>query len=176
MHFHSHASIVVQILSVNVTGEGIIAEFCQELVKVSKPLMKVLNLDFKKCLPNPKIPNFEKYELIAVLLILAWIILLFEPFSSRFSNIIMDHYYPERSKDRTVWLYQNVLTKRTSFLKFARKQSQRKLDGVREARSRTCMEIFRAKFDNFWLCRKIFGYNREMCCVLCGSPQKNEFV
>jgi hypothetical protein len=167
--------IIVQILTVKVAGEGIVAEFCQELVKVSKPLMKILNLDFKKCLPTPKIPNFPKYELIAIILILAWLILLLEPFASRFSSVIMDHYYPERSKDRTVWLYQNILTKRSSFLKFARKQTKNKfLNGPEKSRSRTCCELFRAKFDNIWLCRKIFGYNREMCCVLCGSPREDE--
>lgn len=156
-------------------GQGIVAEFCQELVKVSKPLMKMLNLDFKKCLPSPKSPNFMKYELIAVLLIISWIILLLEPFASRFSNVIMNHYYPERSKERTVWLYQNVVTKRTSYLKFARKQIQKKFSkGGSKEKSRTCMEIFRAKFDQFWLCRKIFGYNREVCCVLCGSQQEDE--
>lgn len=166
--------ITVQILTVNIAGEGIIAEFCQELVKVSKPLMKILNLDFKKCLPNPKIPNFPKYELIAILLVLAWTILLIEPFASRFSNIIMDHYYSERSDDRTVWLYQNILTKRTSFLKFARKQNRKKFSVGGVEKSRTCCEVFRAKFDNIWICRKIFGYNRELCCILCGSSYENE--
>lgn len=160
-------------MSVNVAGVGIIAEFCQELVKISKPLMKILNLDFKNCLPKPKIPNFLKYELIAILLVIAWVILFFEPFASRFSNVIMNHYYPERSNERTIWLYQNTLTKRISFLKYAKRQTRKKMFGSKEG-SRTCIEIFRAKFDRYWICRKIFGYNRYMCCVLCGIQKENE--
>lgn len=165
----------MEILNVNVSGEGIVAELCQDLVGVLRPLVKIVNVDFEICLPHPKTPDFQKYKIIAALLIISWIILFLEPYSLRFRNIIMDHYYPERAKDRAVWLYQKVMTKRTSFFKYAKRKVFKKLtNGENEEKSRSCMEIFRAKFEDIWICRKIFGYNKDLCCILCGDQHEDE--
>lgn len=90
----------------------------------------------------------------------------------------MSHYYPERANDRAVWLYQNIAARRTSFLKFARQKVYKKFSSAKKVedrfKTRTCMEIFRAKFDKIWICRKMFGYNKNLSCILCGDQYENE--
>lgn len=148
---------------------------CKDLVGIFKPLAKIKNVDITPCLPSPITPNYEKYKIIAILITLTWIILFLEPFSLRLRNLIMDHYYPERCKDRAIWLYQNLMTKRTSFFKYSRKKVLNKLSGKRDSgKSRTCLEIFRAKFEGVWICRKILGYNKDLSCVLCGDQFDDE--
>ena len=34
----------------------------------------------------------------------------------------MSYYYPDRAKERAVWLYNHILRSRGSFLRFARRQ------------------------------------------------------
>lgn len=168
---------LVDILTVNVRGEGVVAELCQDLVGVLQPLVKIVNVDATPCLPIPNPPNFEKYKLISALIIASWIILILEPFSLRCRSMIMSHYYPERANDRAIWLYQNIATRRITFLKFARQNVYKKFScGSNEDhfKTRTCMDIFRAKFDKFWICRKIFGYNKSLSCILCGDQHENE--
>lgn len=134
----------------------------------------MLNLDFSTCAPSPSTPDFDKYHLIVLLIIVSWLMLFTEPFARRFCSAFMDHYYPDRAEDRTVWLYQNIHAKRTSLNKFFKKKSLQKYAKGEDFKSQTFVEAFRAKFDNFWLCRKLIGYNEEMCCAICGRQQKNE--
>lgn len=130
------------------SGHGIMAEFCRELVNVMEPLTQISDVDFVACLPHAETPNFKNYEFIAMLVASSWIILFFEPYALRFRNIIMEYYYPQRSDDRVNWLYYEILRKRTGFTKFARKQLKEKLlsDGRSKQSPATCMQIFRSKF------------------------------
>lgn len=141
----------VKIFSIQVGGQGIIAEFCQELVEVLKPLMKMKDLDFTQCLPHPHIPDFQKYKIILFLIILTWILLFLEPYALRFKNLIMEHYYPEISHHRTVWLYHEILRKRTSFLKFARRQARKRLSNAKSEKKEpmTFTQIFISKISRY---------------------------
>jgi DC-STAMP-like protein len=159
------------VLTVDVAGEGVVADLCRDLVGVLKPLVKIVDVNFNPCLPQPQFPDYGNYKKIAILLGISWIILFIEPFSLRLRTVIMDHYYPQRANDRAVWLYQNVITKRISFFKFARLEIFRRLSKNQSFKTRSCFEILRAKFDNFWICRKICGYNKDFACMLCGDQQ-----
>ena len=130
------------------SGHGIMAEFYKELVNVMEPLTQTSDVDFVTCLPHAETPNFKKYEFIAMLIVISWIILFFEPYALRLRNRIMEHYYPKRSEDRVNWLYHEILRKRTGFTKFARKQMKEKLfsDGRSMESPATCMQILRSKF------------------------------
>jgi len=131
-----------------VSGQGIMAEFCKELVNVMEPLTQISDVDFVTCLPHAETPNFKKYEAIVILVACSWIILFFEPYALRLRNIIMEHYYPQRSEDRVNWLYHEILRKRSGFTKFAREQLKGKLlnYGRSMESPATCMQILRSKF------------------------------
>ncbi|XP_070510039.1 DC-STAMP domain-containing protein 2-like [Chironomus tepperi] len=165
----------VDLMSVNVSGHGIMADFCKELVNVMRPLTHINDVDFVTCLPHGETPNFKKYEAIAMLVASSWIILFFEPYSLRLRNVIMEHYYPKRSDDRVNWLYHEILKKRTGFTKFARKQLKEKLfsDGRSRESPSTCMQILRSKFSRFWIFRKLFGYNESLSCLVCSKMMKH---
>lgn len=49
------------ILTVEVIGEGIIAEMYSGIISVFTPLTKGYNVDPVPCLPNPVIPSMEVY-------------------------------------------------------------------------------------------------------------------
>ncbi|KAL7050481.1 hypothetical protein ACKWTF_004096 [Chironomus riparius] len=160
----------VDLLTVNVSGHGIMADFCKELVNVMEPLTQTSDVDFVTCLPHAETPNFKKYESIAMLIVSSWIILFFEPYALRLRNSIMEHYYPQRSEHRVNWLYHEILRKRTGFTKFARKQMKEKL--FRESPA-TCMQVLRSKFSRFWIFRKIFGYNENISCLMCSKMMRH---
>lgn len=133
--------------SIEINGQGVIAEFCQDLAEILKPLMKVGNVNFSACLPMPLVPDFEKYKTIIMLTSFSWIILFFEPYALRLQHIIMNYYYPEMSRDRTVWLYHEILRKRTSFLKYIRRQAKNKIFGDDKSlkEQMTFMQLLRTK-------------------------------
>jgi hypothetical protein len=113
--------------------------------------MKVDNVDFTPCLPTPQFPDFKKYRTIILLAASSWILLFIEPYALRLKNVIMEHYYPEITRDRTVWLYHEILRKRTGFLKYARRQARNKMFGHEHAmrEDMTFMQIFRAKIRRY---------------------------
>jgi hypothetical protein len=69
-----------------------------------------------------------------------------EPVGLRLQNVVMSYYYPERARQRALWLYNHILRSRGSFLTFIRRQLRRKFgkskDGVTEKIS--LMERLRA--------------------------------
>lgn len=143
--------ILVELLSVNVTGNGIVAEMCRELVEIFKPMVKFYDVNLQLCLPHPHQPDYCDYLKIGALVVTTWMMLLLEPFGLRLRSVIMDHYYPERCLERTVWLYHHILRKRMSFIKFAWnsmiKEVTQTLSESIGVEKMTCMEIFRAKID-----------------------------
>lgn len=140
--------MTVDLLKVNVNGTGIIAEFSQELISVMKPLTKMSDVDFMECLPHAEYPNYDKYQTICILVAFSWLILIFEPYALRLRNKIMELYYPQRAEDRTVWLYHEIMRKRTGLVRFARQQLTRKIFGDNDITadiSMTCAQVLKAK-------------------------------
>lgn len=58
-----------KILKVNVTGDGIVSNFCKDLVDVFEPMVKICNVDPSPCLPKPHVPNFAKYDKIGEIIV-----------------------------------------------------------------------------------------------------------
>lgn len=143
---------LVEMISVEVIGHGVVYELCQELVDVFKPLVKFFDVDYKLCLPHPHQPDFPKYAKIGILTVCCWTLLVLEPFGLRLRSLVMQHFYPNRSLERTVWLYHHILRRRMKFSDYARRQASRKLRLNEPFIDETagCFEIFRAKIDR-WL-------------------------
>ncbi|CRL00122.1 CLUMA_CG013402, isoform A [Clunio marinus] len=134
---------------ISVIGDGVIAEMCQDLVMIFKPLMKSFDLQLKVCLPIPYRPNFSEYAKIGLLVISSWIFLIVEPYAMRLKCVIMSDQYPEKTAERTVWLYYHILRKRTTFFGFIKKQMKQDRNSHAKYRKETCFEIFKAKFDQY---------------------------
>lgn len=135
----------MDMISIKVVGHGIVAEIFQDLVDLLQPLLKHYDVDLLTCLPSPHHPDYNRYAKIAFFILLCWILLIFEPIGSRMRTSIMEIQYPERSLERTVWLYHHILRKRTSFVKFARRQVRRKR--LKDNEHMTFVELLRSKFE-----------------------------
>lgn len=64
---------------------------------------------------------------VGFVLLLCWILALFEPYGLRMRQSVMSYYNPIRARERAIWLFNDILKKRQNFLKFARRQLRRKV-------------------------------------------------
>jgi len=159
-----------EMISFDIHGSGVVADLAREFAAIIKPFAVFKDFDPAECLPKPRQPNYGDYHRIAALMLFAWLLLLGEPYILRLRQTIMQQFYPDRSLQRTVWLYFHIMRKRTSFLTFARRQARRRfLKDDTFGTSFSCLESFRAKVDGIWICRKMFGVNSSRMCMLCGA-------
>lgn len=100
-------------ISVSVNGSGIVANICRGIIKAFEPAKEAYNIDPVECLPNPYVPNYIEYLKIGGLLLLAWLLLLFEPFALRLRIIILNKFHPDRDLERAVWLHSEILIERS---------------------------------------------------------------
>lgn len=136
----------------HVHGQGLIAELIHGIVAAFSPIVDAFQIDPKPCLPMPSRPDRIRYAEIGALLLLAWSMLIFEPYALRVRQIVMNRYEPERSRDRAAWLLQQIVRKRMSFVKLARRALRRRFhkDGAGQMVERVkCMELVRAKLNKY---------------------------
>ncbi|XP_033606754.1 DC-STAMP domain-containing protein 2 [Cryptotermes secundus] len=155
-------------VGIHVQGSGMVADLYHSIANALKPLGAKMDIDNVPCLPNPVPPDFGRYIQIVSLILLCWVLTILEPYGLRLKHVVMSYYYPERARQRAVWLYNNILRSRGGFLKFIRRQLRRKFgkskDGVIEKVS--LMDRLRAKFP--WLDIILWDSKQKMC-ILCGK-------
>ncbi|XP_055383719.1 DC-STAMP domain-containing protein 2 [Condylostylus longicornis] len=154
---------------VEVSGVGFLADIYNGVINSFEPLAAKYEMDPTPCLPIPQPLNFKRYYQIGAVLIVCWIFLFMEPYALRFRQIIMKIFYPERAKERAVWLYNEILLKRSCFIKIARRQARSKILKNGEGMEFSCMDWIRAKTNQWYIFRKIFGEGKNLYCVLCAS-------
>lgn len=88
-------------------------EIFRGIVRAFEPISQNYTIDSKLCLPNPSVPNFTNYYMIAIILLMAWIFLFCQPYGLRLRHIIMRLFYPEVAKQRAIWLYNKILLDRS---------------------------------------------------------------
>lgn len=146
----------------HIEGNGLLADLLRSIVTAFQPLGLELEIDTIPCLPDPIPPDYDRYiqigqpfqrqkgtlfytSLFSVsLLVLCWILTVFEPYGLRLRHKVMCYYHPVRAKQRAVWLYNHIMRSRSSFLKFARRQLRRKITGSKQITKITCKEYLRA--------------------------------
>lgn len=84
---------------------------------------------------------------LVFLLLLCWILLVFEPYGMRLRQVVMNKYNPNRANERATWLYNTILRRRESFVKFARRETRRIFLKDKEAEKRNIFDVFRAKYN-----------------------------
>ncbi|XP_055538451.1 DC-STAMP domain-containing protein 2 [Wyeomyia smithii] len=156
-------------VTLEVRGFGIVADMYRGIVGAFEPMVQQLDvIDAVQCAPEPVEPNLNRYLLICLLLLFCWMATVLEPYGLRTRQIIMRGYFPERARERAVWLYNDILLKRETFVKIARRQLAfgRKLT-TEEVIS--WMDVIRAKTNRCWICRKILGESGVRRCILCST-------
>lgn len=136
--------------TMHVTGMGLISELIQGIIHAFSPFAETFNIDPTPCLPQPSVPNFRRYFEIVSALIFCWMLLIFEPYGLRMRQIVMNRYHPDRSHERAAWLYNHLLRRRMTFVKFARRDA-RQMFGKKQQSSSvekiSCLQWLRARFD-----------------------------
>lgn len=51
---------------------------------------------------------------------------IFQPYGLRLRHIVLNHYYPEIANRRAIYLYKQILTKRSTFLTVTQRALRRK--------------------------------------------------
>lgn len=133
-----------KIPTVQVKGTGFFADLLKSIVKAFQPVGIRLEIDTVPCLPDPIPPDYDRYVQIASLLFTCWILTLFEPYGLRWRHSVMCYYHPTRAKERAIWLYNQIMRTRSSFLKFARRQLRRKFGKDKSIAKVTCKEYLAA--------------------------------
>ncbi|XP_047512463.1 uncharacterized protein LOC125054541 isoform X2 [Pieris napi] len=127
------------------------------------------------CLPDPRPPDFKRYSQIGVIIVILWLLALFEPYGLRLRHVIMGHHRPERAKARASWLYNHILRTRGSFMKLARRKLHREYKYHSEEHL-----TFRHWLDShlsFYFLRYVFGtLPKPPHCLLCETMEKHKDI
>lgn len=164
-----HAGLETKpLMNVSVSGHGMIADLYKNIIEVFKPFEHQYYIDPTPCLPNPFPPNFDIYFKICFYLFLSWTLAIFQPYGLRLRQIIMNRFYPSAARIRAAWLCNHLIRRRESFVKFARRRARRKFFKDTSVEYVSCLNYLRAKFNHFWIFRKLLGRGYEHYCMLCG--------
>ncbi|KAH8232758.1 hypothetical protein KR038_007977, partial [Drosophila bunnanda] len=89
-----------------ISGGGRIGDILRAFVYAFEP--NVIQIDFFNCLPVPRKPMYFRYFWISVLYVLAWIMVLWEPYGLRQRHRIMAYFYPQESCRRVQYLHCRI--------------------------------------------------------------------
>ncbi|XP_076648285.1 uncharacterized protein LOC143356460 [Halictus rubicundus] len=160
------------LVSIHVAGEGYMSDLYRSIIKSFTPHGKESEINTMLCLPQPVPPDMDKYTQIITLIILCWLIALFEPYGLRLRHVVLCQYYPDRAKQRATWLYNHIIRSRGNFLKFARRQLRRKfgLAGGEKIEKVTLQ-------DRLWVvcpCLNMLFPRKQKMCLLCGAVEQSD--
>ncbi|XP_076284740.1 uncharacterized protein LOC143211164 [Lasioglossum baleicum] len=160
------------VVSIHVAGEGYMADLYRSIIKSFTPHGKESEINTMLCLPQPVPPDMDKYTQIIALIILCWMVAVFEPYGLRLRHVVLCQYYPDRAKQRATWLYNHIIRSRGNFLKFARRQLRRKfgLAGGEKIEKVTLQ-------DRLWaVCPflNILFPRKQKMCLLCGAVERSD--
>ncbi|XP_016982315.1 DC-STAMP domain-containing protein 2 isoform X2 [Drosophila rhopaloa] len=158
MSFHGHQEAGLEVpayIDLEIKGGGFVADIMRGIANAFRPLTQKSVLDTNPCLPLPVEPDYAEYILILVLCLLAWLILLAEPYVLRTRHLIMAYFYPDRAKERAMFLYNRISDDRTSLFQFARRRKRNAYNHKRNVEHLRCFN---------WLSKGFAGLLRRCCC------------
>ncbi|XP_069674725.1 DC-STAMP domain-containing protein 2-like [Periplaneta americana] len=158
-------------VGVHIEGEGLMADLLRSVAKAFKPLGIKMEVDTVPCLPDPIPPDYGRYIQIVAVMLLCWLLALLEPYGLRMRHVVMCYYYPDRARQRAVWLYNHILRSRGGFLKFARRQLRRKFGKDKEGAIEKVSLLDRLR-ERFPFLNIILGKSSQKSCLLCGRVVK----
>ncbi|KAK6622114.1 hypothetical protein RUM44_001921 [Polyplax serrata] len=162
---------------VRINGKGIVAAIFQNISYAVKKQFTLPKLDPTPCLPDPVPPDWNRYYQILALVLICWLLAMFEPYGLRLRHTVMVTYHPDRARERAIWLYNRIISNRNSYVKVARREMRRKYKNTVE------VPKLRGKItanDNHFKCptEKCVGVFCKDCfeilkyCSICTDPSK----
>ncbi|XP_063389376.1 uncharacterized protein LOC134675144 [Cydia fagiglandana] len=156
-----------------VSGSGPLAATVRVVLEAISVPLKLPPTSTAGCLPDPNPPDLQRYAQIGTLILLLWLLALFEPYGLRLRHVISGHYEPERAKARAVWLYYHIIRTRSGFLKYARRKLHRQFKYMSEEKY-TFQNLLNNCIPCQWL-RTLLGVGpAEPHCLLCCTKHRQE--
>jgi len=152
-------------LSVCGGGGGMMAKMLSKLSN-DKSLNKTEEFDNSACFTNVKATSSEEVKKTIIAFILLSIYILFELYVKRFNKLICTFYFQKWEKKRIIWLYNDLLRKRKSFIQSCKikvnfkKKTNRLIDT-------------KPKINSSFLNKLFPSYKR---CILCDTSHKDDYV
>ncbi|CAK9303405.1 unnamed protein product [Gordionus sp. m RMFG-2023] len=160
-------------LKIDIEGKGMLANMYKEVVgSFEKMGHSVSQVETKTCIPLPYEPDYDVYPIICATLLVVFFLVIFESYGLRLRHIICDFYYPQRAKQRGIYLYNQITLKRNNVLGFMRTQIEQTSDTEEDKvdiRDKLAMQYrcLRVLF-------KCLGYERKYCSTCCKPGHKND--
>ncbi|XP_049771090.1 DC-STAMP domain-containing protein 2 [Schistocerca cancellata] len=158
-----------QVVDVNVKGTGFLASIYRNVMGAFKPFDVNAKVDTIPCLPHPLPPNYMRYMQIGFIVLLCLILSIIEPYVLRLRQWFMGYYYPQRAKQRAVWLYNRILRSRENFLKFARRHLRRKFGKGKRGGDEE--SFFTQLWQRCALLQRIIPHTPQKACLVCAETQ-----
>nr|XP_028566930.1 DC-STAMP domain-containing protein 2 isoform X2 [Podarcis muralis] len=168
-----HGEIVARApvtMSVSVNGTGYTGEMYRDMVSAFEVLQRGnVSVLSRKCRLRPAEPDYDGYITIGLMYGVCFFIAIFGTYIQRLRRVVCAWYYPSREQERTCYLYNTILTRRTGLAQAVLKAVRnRSADGghtnillVLAAKSRLCS----------WLVKKL-GIH-ESYCMGCGKIRRD---
>jgi hypothetical protein len=99
-------------------GGGFAPNFYSELISILDKDRQnnnvATNFSNEKCLPQSSEPNYQIYTRIYVYTVIVFLLTLFQAYIKRWRSAFAGFVYPDRDLERSVWLYNHLLSINTS--------------------------------------------------------------
>ncbi|KAJ7307337.1 hypothetical protein JRQ81_009347 [Phrynocephalus forsythii] len=174
VRYHLHGEIVARApvaMSVDVHGSGYTGEVYRDMVSAFDVLQQGnISVLSRQCRLRPSEPDYNSYIIISLMYGSCFFIAIFGTYIQRLQRAVCAWYYPSRERERICYLYNTILTRRTSLaqavLKAVRAQSA---DGGHT----NVLVVLAAKFRMCaWLVKKL-GIH-EAYCMGCGRIREGD--
>ncbi|XP_078666763.1 DC-STAMP domain-containing protein 2-like [Branchiostoma floridae x Branchiostoma belcheri] len=97
-------------IGMQIKGDGMLADMFRVLVSSFDPLAEEdFTFDTTKCLPHPTFPDLSVYKKIGFIYGACLFTVIFEAYGLRLRRATCASYFPERERERVVWLYNHML-------------------------------------------------------------------
>uniref|UniRef100_A0A1I7VYM8 DC_STAMP domain-containing protein n=1 Tax=Loa loa TaxID=7209 RepID=A0A1I7VYM8_LOALO len=99
-------------------GEGFVAKLLQRILHIFYPITgsQYSDDDWRQCFAEPSPPDFQLTRLMMLLYLIAFLLCILQVYVVRCRHLIAQYYWPERTKPRTLWLYNQLLEGRKNIL------------------------------------------------------------
>ncbi|KAH8322315.1 hypothetical protein KR059_012470, partial [Drosophila kikkawai] len=122
MSYYGHQEDGLEVpayIDLEIRGGGFVADVMRGIAGAFRPLTQKNKIDSNPCLPLPIKPDYSRYVKILMLCLLAWVIVLVEPYVLRSRHCIMAHFYPKRANERLMFLYRKISESRSKEIKLS---------------------------------------------------------
>ncbi|XP_077178160.1 DC-STAMP domain-containing protein 2 [Paroedura picta] len=130
VRYQLHGEIIARApvtMTVSVSGTGYSGEMYRDMVSAFDVLQRGnISVLSKKCRLRPSEPDYNGYILIGLMYGACLFIAVFGSYVQRLRRVVCAWYYPSREQERICYLYNTILTRRTTFMSAVLKAVRRR--------------------------------------------------